>query len=175
MPKTKHTKTQQRNIVNNVFSLVRKGHSVTEARKTIANEIGVSPNTLFVWQYKFKMKTPTVTIKSVINQTKKVRLLSQNLTTVPVPNVIKICNNVPLPEPKGMTLSKYGFISTLKIGQSFEVTTTTHDFKPSSLAPAAYKIASTVRQTTNKKFKVACRTLEGTSQHPTKVGCWRVA
>ena len=40
MPKTKHTKTQQRNIVNNVFSLVRKGHSVTEARKTIANEIG---------------------------------------------------------------------------------------------------------------------------------------
>ena len=60
MPKTKHTKTEQRNIVNNVFSLVRKGHSVTEARKTIANEIGVSPNTLFVWQHSFKMKTPTV-------------------------------------------------------------------------------------------------------------------
>ena len=109
------------------------------------------------------------------SKNRKVRLLSQNLTTVPVPNVIKICNNVPLPEPKHMTLSKYGFISTLKVGQSFEVATTTHDFKPSSLAPAAYQIASTVRKTTNKKFKIACRTLEGTSTHPTKVGCWRVA
>ena len=175
MPKTKHTKTMQRNIVNNVFSLVRKGHSVTEARKTIADEVGVSTNTLFVWQYNFKMKTPTVTIKSAINQTKKVKLLSRNLTIVPVPEVIQIRSNVPLPEPQHMTLSKYGFISTLKVGQSFEVNTTTHDFKPSSLAPAAYQVASTIRNTTNKKFKVACRTLEGTSTHPTKVGCWRVA
>ena len=60
MPKTKHTKTEQRNLVNRVFALVRSGHSITEARKTIANSIGVSPNTLFVWQHGFKMKTPTV-------------------------------------------------------------------------------------------------------------------
>ena len=60
MPKTKHTKTERRNIVNNVFALVRNGHSITQARKTIANEIGVSPNTLFVWQHSFNMKTPTV-------------------------------------------------------------------------------------------------------------------
>ena len=60
MPKTKHTKTEQRNIVNRAFALVRNGKSITEARKVIANEIGVSPNTLFVWQHSFKMKTPTV-------------------------------------------------------------------------------------------------------------------
>ena len=60
MPKTKHTKTEQRNIVNRAFALVRNGHSITNARKTIANEIGLSPNTLFVWQHSFKMKTPTV-------------------------------------------------------------------------------------------------------------------
>ena len=60
MPKTKHTKTQQRNIVNSIFALVRKGHSVTKARKMIAKEVGVNPNTLFVWQHNFKMKTPTV-------------------------------------------------------------------------------------------------------------------
>jgi len=60
MPKTKHTKTDKRNIINRVFASVRSGHSITEARKTIANSIGVSPNTLFVWQYSFKMKTPTV-------------------------------------------------------------------------------------------------------------------
>ena len=60
MPKTKHTKTEQRNIVNRAFALVRNGHSITNARKTIANEVGVSPNTLFVWQHSFNMKTPTV-------------------------------------------------------------------------------------------------------------------
>ena len=60
MPKTKHTKTEQRNIVNRAFSLVRSGHSITNARKVIADEIGLSPNTLFVWQHSFKMKTPTV-------------------------------------------------------------------------------------------------------------------
>ena len=60
MPKTKHTKTEQRNIVNRAFALVRSGHSITNARKVIANEAGLSPNTLFVWQHSFKMKTPTV-------------------------------------------------------------------------------------------------------------------
>ena len=60
MPKTKHTKTDKRNIINRVFASVRSGHSITEARKTIANEVGLSPNTLFAWQYSFKMKTPTV-------------------------------------------------------------------------------------------------------------------
>ena len=60
MPKTKHTKTERRNIVNNVFALVRSGHSITEARKTIASEVGLSPNTLFIWQHSFNMKTPTV-------------------------------------------------------------------------------------------------------------------
>jgi len=64
MPKTKHTKTERRNIINNTFSLVRNGHSITKARKTVANEIGVSPNTLFVWQHSFNMKTPIV-IKTV--------------------------------------------------------------------------------------------------------------
>jgi len=60
MPKTKHTKTEQRNIVNRAFALVRNGDSITNARKVIANEAGLSPNTLFVWQHSFKMKTPTV-------------------------------------------------------------------------------------------------------------------
>ena len=56
----KHTKTEQRKIVNRAFGLVRNGHSITSARKTIAKEIGVSPNTLWVWQNKFGMTTPKV-------------------------------------------------------------------------------------------------------------------
>ena len=97
-----------------------------------------------------------------------------------VPNVIEIRNNVPLPSPV-MTrqLSKYGFIGTLKIGQSFEINGDTPDYKASSLAPAAYAVASYVRKTTHlkrdKKFTIACRTLEGTCKDPVIVGCWRVA
>ena len=60
MPKTKHTKTEQRNIVNRTFKLVRSGHSITKARITVSREVGVSPKTLWVWQNKLNMKTPTV-------------------------------------------------------------------------------------------------------------------
>ena len=56
----KHTKTEQRNVVNRTFKLVRSGHSITKARITVANEVGISPNSLWVWQNKLNMKTPTV-------------------------------------------------------------------------------------------------------------------
>ena len=56
----KHTKTEQRRVVNRTFSLVRNGHSITNARKTVAKEIGVSPNTLWVWQDKLRMTVPNV-------------------------------------------------------------------------------------------------------------------
>ena len=56
----KHTKTEQRRVVNRIFSLVKNGHSITHARKTVAKELGLGANTLWVWQNKFGMKTPTV-------------------------------------------------------------------------------------------------------------------
>ena len=56
----KHTKTEQRRVVNRTFALVRDGHSITSARKAVAKEIGVSPNTLWTWQNKFGMTTPNV-------------------------------------------------------------------------------------------------------------------
>ena len=100
---------------------------------------------------------------------------SPTLLHTTVPHSIKIRNNVLLPAPKHLVLSKYGFISTLEVGESFEVSTTTHDFIPKSLAPAAYQIATTVRKTIDRDFTVACRTLEGTSINPTRVGCWRIS
>ena len=60
----KYTKTEQRRVVNRTFALVKEGHSITNARKTIAREIGVSPNTLWVWQDKLGMNVPNV-IKTV--------------------------------------------------------------------------------------------------------------
>ena len=92
-----------------------------------------------------------------------------------VPDVIEIRNDVSLPQPGHLVANKYGFISTLKVGESFVIDTTTDDFKPKSLAAAAYQIASNVRHNTDTKFTVACRTLEGTSGNPTKVGCWRIS
>ena len=56
----KHTKTEQRRVINRTFTLVKNGHSITSARKIVAHEIGVSPNTLWVWQDKLGMKVPNV-------------------------------------------------------------------------------------------------------------------
>ena len=94
-----------------------------------------------------------------------------------IPKEIKIRNNVELPCPeRGNTYSKYGFISTLEVGESFEVNGDTPGFKAKSLAPAAYAIAKQVRTTTrNKKFTVACRTVHGTCKDPLVVGVWRTA
>jgi len=99
------------------------------------------------------------------------------LTSVGVPNVIKIRDNVPLPTPTmSRQLSKYGFISTLEVGQSFEINGDTPDYKAKSLAPAAYAVAKHIRKhTRDRKFTVSCRTLKGTCKEPVIVGCWRTA
>ena len=60
---TRTNKTAMRKAVNNVFALVREGHSITTARKTIAKELGVVANTLWSWQDRLNMKTPVVTDK----------------------------------------------------------------------------------------------------------------
>ena len=90
--KTKHhrttfTKTEQRKAVNRVFSLVRDGDSLTRARKFIANEFNVSPNTLWVWQDKLGMNVPNV-IKTA-DLVKSNGRQSTNLTTKSGTNVIK--------------------------------------------------------------------------------------
>jgi hypothetical protein len=97
-----------------------------------------------------------------------------------VSSIIHIRSNIPLPTPmKSYQLSKYGFISTLKIGQSFEINGDTPNYQAKSLAPAAYAVASYIRKTTHLKrdkgFTVACRTLEGTCKEPVVVGCWRIS
>ena len=54
------TKTEQREAVKRTFSMVKDGESITRARKFIANELDVSPNTLWVWQDKLGMNVPNV-------------------------------------------------------------------------------------------------------------------
>ena len=64
---TKTSKTDQRKIITNVFSLVRSGHSITSARKVIAKELNLSPNTLWTWQSNLKMVTPVTTEITKVN------------------------------------------------------------------------------------------------------------
>ena len=68
----KTSKTAKRKAVNNVFSLVRSGHSITDARKRIAKELDLSStgNTLWTWQKELGMITPVITeVSRVSNNT----------------------------------------------------------------------------------------------------------
>jgi len=99
-----------------------------------------------------------------------------NTTTVTtiVPKCIKIRSNVTLPPVFRNGMLKYGFISLLEEGQSFEVNGDTPEYKPKSLSAAAYSVASHVRKTTNKNFRISCRTIEGTSTNPIRAAVWRL-
>jgi|TARA_Y100000310_G_scaffold179262_1_gene179227 transposase-like protein len=58
---TKTTKATKMKAVKRVFSLVKDGTSITEARKIVAKEFEVIPNTLYNWQAAFGTKSPTIT------------------------------------------------------------------------------------------------------------------
>ena len=85
----KHTKTEQRRVINRTFALVKSGHSITSARKTVAHEIGVSPNTLWVWQDKLGMKVPNVIKATDLVNNHGTTRKSTTLSTKSGANVIK--------------------------------------------------------------------------------------
>ena len=83
---TRISKTAKKRAVNDVFSLVKDGHSITSARKVIAKELDLSPtgNTLWTWQNDLKMVTPTIakTNNLVKSNTAITRTLSGNTKNV---------------------------------------------------------------------------------------------
>jgi len=100
---------------------------------------------------------------------------NMKIVTTTVPKCIKIRSNVELPPAFKLTSHRYEFITDMKVGESFEVNGDTPNYKAKSLSAAAYSVASHIRKTTNKKFRVACRTVEGTSANPIRSACWRIA
>ena len=64
---TRTNKTAMRKAVNNVFALVREGHSITTARKLVAKDIGIVANTLWTWQDRLNMTTPVITNKIAVS------------------------------------------------------------------------------------------------------------
>ena len=87
----KTSKTAQRKAVNSVFTLVRNGHSITSAREVIAEELEMSPNTLWTWQHNLKMDTPITTeITKVGNNT----VISRQRTVKPVAGTVNWRGNL---------------------------------------------------------------------------------
>ena len=78
---TKHTATEKRNVVNHIFSLVRSGSSITNARKVISKEVGVTSTTLTNWQTRLKMKTPNIIKAKDLVANNGVRSATKTLTT----------------------------------------------------------------------------------------------
>ena len=62
------SKTDRRKAVNRTFVLVKNGTSITDARRIVAGELDLSPNTLLNWQNKFNMSTPIFTRTSHLIQ-----------------------------------------------------------------------------------------------------------
>ena len=63
------SKTDQRKAVNRTFTLIKNGTSITDARRIVAGELNLSPNTLLNWQNRFKMSTPVITQLTNVSNT----------------------------------------------------------------------------------------------------------
>ena len=80
----KTTKTVKKQAVTSVFSLVRSGHSITNARKIVAKELDLSPNTLWTWQSNLKMVTPVTTEMTKVNN----NVISRQRIATPVAGTV---------------------------------------------------------------------------------------
>ena len=96
-------------------------------------------------------------------------------------NVIKIDKHVPLPKPAtyqgGRQGSKYNFLKTLEVGDSFEINSNTHGMTPKSAMTACYTLAKNYRKSSSFKFRdfrISVRTTSGTSDSPETIRIWRV-
>ena len=85
----KTSQTAKKRAVTSVFSLVRSGHSITSARKIVATELEITPNTLWVWQNKFGMTVPHVLKTNNLVENHGIVHQSTKLTTKSSTNVIK--------------------------------------------------------------------------------------
>ena len=92
------------------------------------------------------------------------------------PNVIKIEKNIPVPHWIVNRSSKYGFLKTLEIGDSFLINGDTPDFHPKSAASGCYSYAMMLRKKggLHRDYRISCRTLDGTFAQPKQVRIWRV-
>ena len=93
-----------------------------------------------------------------------------------IPNVITIEDGIAIPKATHPGRpSRYNFIESLRVGQSFAINGNTPDYNAKTVGSSCYTVAQRIRKTTDSKFRISVRTIKGTSQKPTLVRCWRVA
>ena len=64
-------KTAKRDAIKRTFTLLKNGANITDARRIVADELNVKPNTLWLWQSKLNMKTPNVARITAVTSTVK--------------------------------------------------------------------------------------------------------
>ena len=87
-------------------------------------------------------------------------------------NVIKIDSHVPIPvNTRSVGMCKYNFMSTMDVGDSFEINSSHEDFTPIGVRSYAYQYR---RHNANSKFRFAVRVTSGNSKRPRAVRVWRI-
>ena len=88
---TKVSKSNKIKAVKRVFALVKEGHSITNARITVAKEYNVIPNTIYTWQAAFGTKIPfnTTTVRTNSKTTVQTKDYSFNDMSSDIRGVLK--------------------------------------------------------------------------------------
>ena len=92
------------------------------------------------------------------------------------PSIIKIEKHIPMPMTRGERSSKYEFLQSLEIGDSFVIDSNTDGFTPKESVSSCYAYAHQLRERGGEfvDFRVRTRTLNGSSDRPMAVRIWRV-
>ena len=85
-------------------------------------------------------------------------------------NVITIEKNIPIPARNYNSKSKYSFINSMEVGDSFKINGNTPNFSPKRVRQYMYNLNA--RKSLKMKFTV--HTLKGTGPNPKSIRVWRV-
>ena len=86
-------------------------------------------------------------------------------------NIITIEKNIPIPAIRAQaSRTKYKFLKTMEVGDSFVINGNTPDFRPIGVQAYVYKMNRTVCH--GRKYSV--RTLSGKGTRPTSIRVWRI-
>ena len=90
-------------------------------------------------------------------------------------NVVTIEKNVPIPPSKSICkpTTRYNFIKTLEVGDSFAIDGSNPDLKPKNVRGYIYGLKHKSKKN-NDGREYAVRTISGTSTNPTAIRVWRV-
>ena len=85
-------------------------------------------------------------------------------------NVITIEKNIPIPARNYNSKSKYSFINSMEVGDSFKINGNTPNFKPKQVRQYMYNLNA--KKSLGMKFTVW--TISGIGKNPKTIRVWRI-